>query len=209
IREEEEMKLVDVKRSLKIIKGGQQIETLRRALNAAYSEVPNEILEVFSAALDQIADQQVAVTDALTLLIDTGTVAETEQKITTATADAERAALRAARAYADVESAEANLVYADLAQIPANITDLVGKKQDLTKEFARAVELHEKNDISALEPLFTVATGYKRWCGEARVAIAGSRALMKSDRLRIRLQYIAIFVALALGIINIILHFMK
>jgi hypothetical protein len=203
------MELVDVKRSLKIMKGGQQIETLRRALNAAYSEVPEEIDEVFSAALDQIADQQVAVTDALTLLIDTEAVPETEQKITAATADAERAALRAARAYADIEYVEANGVYADLARIPTNITDLVGKKQDLTKEFTRAVQLHEKNDIAALDPLLAVANGYKRWCGDARALIAGSRALMASDRLRIRLQYVAIFVALLLGIFNMILTLTK
>jgi hypothetical protein len=203
------MQLEDVRRSLKIMKGGQQIETLRRALNAAYSEVPEKVDEVFSAVLDQIADQQVAVTDALTLLMDTEALAETEQKIVAATSDAERAALRAARAFADAESDEANTVYAELSRMPANITDLVGRKQDLTKDFAHAAQLHERNDIAALDLLLAVATGYKRWCGDARTAIAGSHAIARSERIRNRLQIIGIVAALLLGIINIILNLLK
>lgn len=201
------MNLLDVKRSLKIMKGGQQIESLRRALNAAYSEVPPELTEVFSAALDQIADQQVAVTDALTLLLDKEAVAEAEQAISVAMSEAERSALRAARAYADNQAAEAATIYSELSLIPANITDLVGKRQELSKDFGTAVQLHEKNDFTALEQLLAVAGGYKRWCAEARTAIAGSKALVASDRLRIRLQYLGIFVALLLGLVNIALHF--
>lgn len=200
---------LNVKRSLKIMKGGQQVESLRRALNASYSEVPPELSEVFSAALDQIADQQVAVTDALTLLIDKEAVVETEQAITSAVADAERAALRAARAYADNQATEAAMIYTELANIPANITDLVGKRQELGRDFSTAVQLHERNDIGALEQLLTVAGGYKRWCSDARTAIAGSKTLAASDKLRIRLQYMAILVALLLGIINIVLNFIR
>src|SRR6185295_3810409 len=200
---------LNVKRSLKILKGGQQVEGLRRALNAAYSEVPQELSEVFSAALDQIADQQVAVTDALTLLIDKDAVAEAEQAISAAVADAERAARRAARAYADNQAGEGAQIYVQLSNIPANITDLVGKRQELAKDFSGAVQLHEKNDIGALDPLLAVAGGYKKWCSDAKAAISGSRALVASDRLRIRLQYAGIIIALLLGIINIALHFWK
>ncbi len=189
-----------------ITNGSQQVEQMRRALNSAYSSVPSELDELFYAALDQVADQQVKVSNALTRLIDTGNQAEAEQIISVAMTEAQRSALRAARAYADHQSDAVEVIYKELTHIPANITDLVDKRRKLDEKFARAVQRHEEDNIEALEPLLEVAVEYKTWCSDARLRIIGSQGIVESDKRRMLLQWIAIAVALLLGLINIIFN---
>src|SRR5260221_13326915 len=202
------VELTDLKRSNVVMTGAEHVERMRRALNTAYSEVPPEIVEVFGAALDQVADQQVIVAQALTRLIDTESLAEAEVTIAAATSEAQRNALRAARAYGDYQSDEAKAVYGELTRIPANTSDLVAKKKKLDEDFAKAVQLHEQNNIAALEPLLVVSAEYSTWCSDARILIVGSEGIVRSDRRRIQLQYLAIAVAILLGILNIILHYL-
>ena len=197
------MDLSEVRKSKLLITAAEDVEELRRALNGAYSEVPSELGEVFHAALDQIADQQFAVSEALTWLIESENVAEAEQMVTAATSEAHRPALRAARSYANLLAEEAESTYKQVVGISANIADLIRQKQILDNDFARAVQLHEQNDINALRPLLVVAGGYKNWCDDARLLVTGSKTITEAERKRIRLQYIAIIVALALGLINI------
>jgi hypothetical protein len=200
------MELTNQNRSTVVSSGGQQVERMRRALNSAYSSVPSELDELFYAALDQVADQQVKVSTALTRLIDTGNLEEAEQVITVATGEAQRSALRAARAYADYQSDAVQAAYSELTHLPANITDLVDKRRKLDEKFARAVQRHEEDNIEALEPLLEVAVEYKTWCSDARLRIVGSQGIVESDKKRIRLQGIAIAVALLLGVLNIIFN---
>lgn len=196
-------------RSIVVSTGGQHVERMRRALNSAYSGVPSELDELFYAALDQVADQQVKVSTALTRLIDTGGIEEAEQVIAVARSEAQRTALRAARAYADYQADAAKAAYGELAHIPANITDLVDNRRKLDEKFARAVQRHEEDNIEALEPLLEVAVEYKTWCSDAQLRIVGSQGIVESDKRRTWLQYLAIAVALLLGIVNIILNLIR
>ena len=177
---------------------------MRRALNSAYSEIPPDLSEVFEAARDQVADQQEKVSEALTRFISTQDLTEAEQLITAAIGEAQRSALRAARAYADDQSTKAQAIYAELVNIPTNVTDLTDVKQDLNQKFGRAVQLHEQNKVSALEPLLEVAREYKTWSFEARSRIVGSHGIVTSTKRQARLQVIAITVALVLGVLNLI-----
>lgn len=203
------MTLEDARKSRVIMTGGQKVEALREALNSAYSQAPSELDGVFTSALDVVADQQVAITQALVRLIEEGATAEAETKISAALASAEGVALRAARAYADFEFSEAGKVYHRLTQIPTNTSELVRRKLVLDGKFKVAVQLHDANDGSALEMLLPVAAGFREWCSEAEIAITGSTGLVLSDRRRQRLQILAIIVALLLGAISIILNILR
>jgi DNA-binding MarR family transcriptional regulator len=193
-------------RSTVISNGGKQVERMRRALNSAYSGVPSELDELFYAALDQVADQQVKVSTALTRLIDTGDHEEAERVITVAMTEAQRSALRAARAYADNQHDAVEKIYDKIIHLPTNTTDLVDKKRKLDEIFSHAVRRHDEDNIEALEPLLEVADAYKNWCSDAQIRIVGAQGIVESDKKRIMLQWIAIAVALLLGIVNVIIN---
>ena len=195
----------DAKPSKIISTSAEHVERMRRALNSAYSEVPSELNQVFDAALDQVADQQVKVAEALTRLIETHDVREAELAVTAAIGEAQRTALRAARAYADDQSSKAEAVYTEITHIPTNITDLSDQKRKLDAKFSRAVQLHEENKVTGLEPLLEVAGGFKTWTSDARARIFESQGIVASDRRKDRLQIIGICVALVLGILNLII----
>jgi len=188
-----------------ISKGGEHVERMRKALNSAYSGVPSELDELFYAALDQVADQQVKVSTALTRYIETKNLEETERIISVATTEAQRSALRAARAYADNQHDVVEKIYDKIIHLPTNITDLVDKKRKLDEIFSQAVRRHEEDNIEALEPLLEVADAYKNWCSDSQIRMVGAQGMVESDMRRIKLQWMAIGVTFLIGIINIIL----
>lgn len=192
-----------------ISSGTEIVDRMRRALNSAYSEVPSELNQVFDAALDQVGDQQVKVGEALTRYISTANIADAEQAIATAAAEAERNALRAARAYADDQSEKADKVYIELTHIPININDLSDQKRKLDAKFGRAIQLHEENKVSGLEPLLEVAGGYMAWSADARARIVESQGIVDSDKRKVRLQIAGIIVAIVLGLLNLIFNLVK
>lgn len=197
------------KTSKVVTAGADDVEKIRRALNGSYSEAPADLGEVFRAALDQVADQQVRVAEALTRLLTTGELAQAETDISTAVMEAQRTAMRAARAFADYEFECAKPIYGVLTHIPTNTVELVTKKRSLDDEFARAVKLHEEDNAAALELLLGVSARYNDWCSEGQLLIAGSEGIVASDRRRTRLQYAAILIALVLGILNLIFNLLK
>ncbi|SRR6266481_434985 len=196
------VELEDIKRSSVVMIGSKEVERMRRSLNSAYSEVPAQVGEVFEAALDQVADQQIRVAQALTELMSAGSLPEAEAAIGEAIGEAQRAA----RGYADYESSQAKTVYGKLTKIPTNTTELVDRKRKLDEKFGRGVQLHEDNKITALEPLLEVSAEYSAWCSDAEVLITGSEGIVKSDQRRARLQILAIAVAIALGVLSLILN---
>jgi FtsZ-binding cell division protein ZapB len=203
------MELQEIKRSTTIMTSAGRVEEMRQALNGAYSVVPLQLAEVFGAALDQVADQQVKVTAALIRLIEVEDLREAENSIKQAATEAQRAALRAARAYADHQADEARRVRAEVGRIPADATDLLRTKQAADSCLERAVQLHEKDNSDALQALFSVASQYEAWCSEAQLHILGSEAIVASDRRKVCLQVLAIGAALLLGIVNIVINILR
>lgn len=196
-----------VRRGSAISSGAEAVEAVRRTVNQTFSEVPQELDSVFRAALDQVSDQQYNVSALLTALLEAeggSSDSVTETAVAAAVSEAQRAGLRACRAYADLEFQLAVERETEILRVPVNVAELTREKQGIDKRFAEAAALHEKNDIAALDRLISAATDYKEWCSKAQATVSGTRALAASDRLKTRLTAFGIFVAIAIGVVNYI-----
>lgn len=197
-----------------VTSAAEKVESVRKTVNQTSSEVPNELQSAFQAALDLIADQQFNVSKALTqVLFERGSSADTlsnaDAALAAAVAEAQRAGLRACRGYADLEYQLAADIEKEVLKVPANVSDLEREKQGLDRRFSDATALHENNDIRALDPLVSLAADYKEWRNKASATIRGTAALASSDKRRNILQILAIAIALALGIVNLLVQFYK
>lgn len=187
------------------MKGAAKISQLRGHLNSAYSTAPPEVAEVFDAALDQVVDQHIKVTDVLLQLFSSGDIHAAEGATRNAVREAERAALRAARSYADNQYAAAQRDSAKLTSIPRDNASLIADKRPLDEDFLIATKLHETDDIAAFEKLLNIARQYRDWSTKVDVAVAGSQGLIRTEKRRLRLQLVTIVIsvlALLLSIIN-------
>ena len=206
------MQFSDIKQSAIIINGGAQVATLRGHLNSAYSTAPAELGEVFDAALDQVADQQIKVTEALMHLIKTEDLAGAEAAIQTAVREAERAALRVARSYAENQAKAATEDNTRLAKIPRDNAGLISDKRTLDERFYSATKLHEKDDIAAFHQLLDCARMFKEWSAKVEEAIIGTQGIIMTEKRRIRLQSTAIVlsgIAIVLTIINLVISLLR
>lgn len=188
----------------------KRIEDLRRILNQASSIVPDQLEAAFSAALDQVADQQYnACLSLASVLEKTCTEDEAKKRLRVAIEEAERTALRACRGYADDQAEAAKPLVARLHRLPTNTAELLITKQNLDKLFSSAIELHERNDIEALDRLVSVASEYKSWTEKVAATELGTMQIAKSDHIRKKLQIIAIVAAVLLGLANLVWNIVK
>jgi Asp-tRNA(Asn)/Glu-tRNA(Gln) amidotransferase A subunit family amidase len=201
------MELEELKNSKRIMTGSAAVESMRQILNEAFSAAPPapEIAELFRAALDQIADQQVKVAEAFLRFVEKGNLSEAESAIEAAVNGAQSAALRAARGYADHESDEAERVFDDLTHTPVETGELVKKKGLLDENFRVACGLHEKNKITGLEPLLSVASEFRTWSSSARFKITGARGIIEEKVKTAHRQWFGIAMAILLGLLGIAL----
>jgi hypothetical protein len=206
------MELSEVRKSQIILKRSTAVSSLRGVLNSAYSTAPTEVGQVFAAALDQVADQQIKITDALLELVKTEDLKKAELTIESCVSEGERPALRAARSYGDYHLEQANSILKTLTDTPRDNTALLEEKQRLEEEFRAAANLHENNDIRALALLIEVGRRYNEWTTKARTAIAGAAGLAKIEARRSKLHRLQVtlqWVTLAISITALVVAFLK
>ena len=205
------MQFSDIQQS-QVLNESATISELRATLNSAYSTAPKELDEVFAAGLDQIADQQIKVNEVLLLLFKKENLKEAENAIANAITEAQRAALRVARSFADNQSEKAQDRATALASLPRDSAQLLDDKRQLDEQFEQAIARHEKNDIIAFPQLLEIARKYNEWTLRVQAAISGVQGIVKSERKKLRLQIfttsIAI-IALIASIINIIINILS
>lgn len=189
----------------------EDVEAVRKIVNQLSSEVPQELLSAFQASIDQLADQQYNVSKILSLFIQEGpnTLAVVESSLTAAVVEARRTGLRACRGYADLESKLSADIEGELLTVPVNVSELEREKLHLDKKFSVATALHEDNRIEALDQLVSIANSYKEWRTKSRATIAGTHVIKQNEDKKLKLQTIAIWVAIGLGVANTIIQLVK
>lgn len=178
-----------------------RIEEIRKNVNKAYSEAPENMEPLFSTALDQLTDLQFAVSQAFAnyLVNPSDTIAET---VSAAVKDAQRIGLSAVRALADRMREKATFMADhEVNRLQVETTDLVLVKREIDDRFKGAINLHENNDPQALEPMLQVARDYRRYIDQANAKKAGSEAVTTRERRR----QIIVYVSLVLSLMSIIL----
>jgi hypothetical protein len=178
-----------------------RIEDIRKNVNKAYSEAPENMEALFSTALDQLTDLQYNVSQAFANYFVTPdpTIPQT---VSGAVKDAQRIGLGAIRALADrMRDTATYLADHEVPKLQVETTDLVIIKREIDDRFKVAINLHENNDPQALEPMLQVARDYRRYIDQANAKKAGSQAVTTRERRR----QLIVYVGGVLSVISIIL----
>lgn len=184
-----------------------RIEDIRKNVNKAYSEAPENMEALFSTALDQLTDLQFNVSQAFANYLNTpdDTIPQT---VSAAVKDAQRIGLGAIRALADrMKDSATYLADHEVPKLQVETTDLVLVKREIDDRFKVAINLHENNDPQALEPMLQVARDYRRYIDQAQAKKAGSQAVTIRERRRQVIVYISgilSLISIILAIINLL-----
>lgn len=181
----------------KLAEASKHVEDLRRIVNRVSSEVPQSLDSDFRTSLDQLADLQYKVSQALAEAAAGGDSTSAEAAAASTVEAAERLVLAVCRAYADIQKDSANQFERDeLRKLQANTTDLVLKKQEIDQQFSEAAAAHEANDIRALGPLLKCASEYASWVRTGAATKAGNMAITARERKREKLAFASLIVSL-------------
>lgn len=188
----------------KLLRATERLESLRRAVNEAYSQALDTLDFDFSSTLDQLADQQDKLGQAWGKLVVDGDVSSAEADASRTVEEALRITLSAWRAFIEARKKEADDRDAGLQRIQADVSDLIELKGVADQHFKEAVTLHEKNDAAALQRFREVADEYAEYTRRAKAKIAGTQTITRREHRRQLLAYAGAILGLLALLITLV-----
>lgn len=180
----------------KLLEAAELIESYRGYVNDAFSRAPDASNIDFSSNLDQLADQQFKLVQALRKLLLAEDSSSSEADASRTAEEALRITLIVWRNFVELRQREAETHRETLNKIQAEITDLVELKEQCDAMFREAVALHEQNQVAALDRLRDCEQKYSHYINRATAKITGTRAITRRERIRQGMVYVSLLIGI-------------